>query len=67
MAKMQELRNMSEIDLKKQYTELSKEIFELVNELRVTRKLEKPHLLSAAKKQRARVLTALNEKRGNNG
>ena len=49
--------------LKKQYLELSKEIFELNCELKVSRKLEKPHLLKEKKKDRARVLTVISEKR----
>ncbi len=61
---MEELRNLSIDDLKQKYQELSKEIFELANELKLTRKLEKPHLLQKAKKDRARVLTVLNEGKG---
>jgi ribosomal protein L29 len=61
---MEELRNLSVDDLKLKYHELSKEIFELANELKLTRKLEKPHRLHKAKRDRARVLTVLNQSKG---
>ena len=41
---------------------LEKEIFALRNELAVQRKLEKPHLLKAKRKDRARLLTVLTQK-----
>ncbi len=41
---------------------LEKEIFSLRNELAVQRKLEKPHLLKAKRKERARLLTILTQK-----
>lgn len=66
MFKMEELRSLSIDDLKHKYDELSREIFELTNELRVTRKIEQPHRLKLSKKDRARVMTALSEKRGEN-
>jgi large subunit ribosomal protein L29 len=50
-------------DLKSLYKEYSTEIFNLRNELAVSRKLEKPHLLKEKKKDRARVLTALRTKK----
>lgn len=51
-------------ELQVQYRDISKEIFDLNNELRMARKLEKPHLLREKKKNRARVLTALRQKGG---
>ena len=41
---------------------LEKEIFALRNELATQRKLEKPHLLKAKRKERARLLTVLTQK-----
>ncbi|MBI5274040.1 MAG: 50S ribosomal protein L29 [Chlamydiales bacterium] len=64
MSNMEELRSLSEEDLKQKYNELSKEIFGLTNELRITRKLEKPHLIRETKRNRARIMTVLNEKQG---
>lgn len=64
MNRMTELRDQSQEELKAQYGELSKEIFNLKNEVSMTKKLEKPHLLREKKKKRARVMTALREKEG---
>lgn len=63
MPKAKELRDQSKEELKALYADLSKEIFELRNELKTTRKLEKPHLIRLKKKDRARVLTVLQEKK----
>ena len=51
-------------DLRAAYLDLSRELFRLKSELYVTRKLEKPHRIKAAKRDRARVLTALGAKGG---
>jgi large subunit ribosomal protein L29 len=66
MVKYQDLINQTREDLLAQKEEISSEIFSLSSELRVTRKLEKPHLLKEKKKDRARVLTALTQKREKN-
>ena len=55
MPKAKELRDQSKEELQALYTDLSKEIFELRNELKTTRKLEKPHLKQKKKRDRARV------------
>ncbi len=65
MVNYSELKAASEEELQLKEQELSREVFSLASELRVTRKLEKPHLLKQKKKDRARVLTALREKREN--
>lgn len=62
MAKAKELRDQSLVELKALYQDLSKEIFQLRNEMKVTRKIEKPHLVRAKKKDRARAMTILREK-----
>jgi large subunit ribosomal protein L29 len=59
MKRMLEFKDQSVEELKALYQDLAKEIFDLKNELRMTRKLEKPHLLRKKKKDRARVLTLL--------
>ncbi len=63
MLNMQELMAQAENELELRYEQLSREIFILQNELKILKKLEKPHELSQKKKDRARVLTALNKKR----
>lgn len=63
MPKAKELRDQSKEELQALYVDLSKEIFELRNELKTTRKLEKPHLIRFKKRDRARVLTILREKK----
>ncbi len=62
MAKAKELRDQAPEELKALYQDLSKEIFQLRNEMKVTRKVEKPHLVRAKKKDRARTMTILREK-----
>ena len=64
MLKAKDLINQSVEELEAQYEDLSKEIFELMNELKLARKLDKPHLIQEKKRDRARVLTVLREKRG---
>lgn len=65
MLEVKELVKMSVEDLNEQNDKISKEIYALRNELRVSRKLDKPHMLSSLKKDRARVLTALTQKNYN--
>ena len=60
--KTKELRDQSEQELKALVGDLDKDIFALRNELKMTRKLEKPHLLQEKKKTKARILTILAEK-----
>lgn len=61
MAKANELRIQSQEELKALYQDLSKELFQLRNEMKVTRKMDKPHLVRIKKKDRARVMTILRE------
>lgn len=63
MLNVKELINQPESELEAQYEQLSRDIFVLQNELKMLKKLEKPHELQEKKKNRARVLTALNQKR----
>jgi large subunit ribosomal protein L29 len=62
MTKAKELRNQSPEELKAIYQDLSKELFQIRNEMKVTRKVEKSHLVRVKKKNRARLMTVLREK-----
>ncbi|MBS0603769.1 MAG: 50S ribosomal protein L29 [Verrucomicrobia bacterium] len=62
MSNVKEYRDQSQEELKALYQDLSKELFQLRNEMKVTRKMEKPHLVRIKKKDRARVMTILREK-----
>ncbi len=62
MAKAKDLRDQSSEELKALYQDLSKELFQLRNEMKVTRKMEKPHAVRIKKKDRARIMTILREK-----
>lgn len=62
MLEMKELLNQQASELHEKYEEICKDIFALKSELRMTKKLDKPHELREKKKDRARVLTALNKK-----
>jgi len=61
--KMKEINEMSEDDLKLKAEDLSKELYQLRCDLKITRKLEKPHLITQKKRERARILTRLNQKK----
>lgn len=63
MLKAKELINQSIEELEAHCEDLSREIFELMNELKLARKLDKPHLISQKRRDRARILTVLREKR----
>ncbi len=62
MSKIAEFKDQSKEELKALYHDLSKEIFDMKNEISATRKIEKPHLLRLKKRNRARVLTLLSQK-----
>ena len=57
-----EFKDQSVEELKALFRELSKEIYDLKNEISMTRKIEKPHLLKKKKRDRARVLTLLSQR-----
>lgn len=63
MLKASELINQANEELEAQYEDICRDIFELTNELRVSRKLDKPHELKEKKKDRARILTVLRQKK----
>jgi large subunit ribosomal protein L29 len=62
MYEIKDLRDKSSEELKALNLDISKQIYLLRNELKINRKLDKPHLLRHLKKDRARVLTILSEK-----
>jgi large subunit ribosomal protein L29 len=62
MAKAKDLRDQSQEDLKALYQDLSKELFQMRNEMKIARKMDKPHLVRIKKKDRARAMTILREK-----
>ncbi len=68
MLKAKELNDKSIQELEAQLQDLSKELFQLVNEYQVNKKLDRPHRLKTMRRDKARLLTIINEKRyQNNG
>jgi large subunit ribosomal protein L29 len=63
MTKAKELRDHSIDELEASYEDSRKELFKLKNELKLSKKMEKPHLLHTKKKDIARILTVLHEKK----
>ncbi|MGE0199255.1 MAG: 50S ribosomal protein L29 [Simkaniaceae bacterium] len=63
MLKAKDLLGQSTEELEAQYEDLCRDIFQMTNELRVSRKLDKPHELVVKKKDRARILTVLRQKK----
>lgn len=57
-----ELKNQSVHELEAAAKQLDRELYLLRTELSMNRKLEKPHLLKAKRKERARALTFLTQK-----
>lgn len=62
MNRMMEFKDQSVEELKALRHEISKDIFAMKNEISTTRKIDKPHLIRLKKRNRARVLTLLNQK-----
>ena len=64
MAKnIEEIRDLTKEQLETFIEDLKKEIFALKNQLAMTRKLEKPHLIKDKRRDIARALMVLEEKR----
>ena len=63
MAKAKDYRDQSTQELEATYEDVRKELFQLKNDIRRTKKVDKPHLFRQLKKDLARLLTVLNEKR----
>lgn len=62
MSKAKELQELSIQELAARAGEIDREIFALRSELAFSRRLEKPHLMKAKKREKARVLTMLTQK-----
>ncbi len=62
MKKAKELRDLSLDELEANYTDTQKELFHLTNEIKQTKKMEKPHLPRQKRKEIARLLTVMTEK-----
>lgn len=62
MLKPNALRERSVDELQGMCVDLTKELFAFNNEIKKTRKMEKPHLMREKKRDRARVLTVLRQK-----
>jgi large subunit ribosomal protein L29 len=62
MSKADKFRDMSDEELEATYGELNKELFSLKNDIRHTKKTEKPHLIQEKRKEIARLLTIQHEK-----
>lgn len=65
MYKAKELRDQSEEELEAIYQDSCKKLFELNNHFRSQKKREKPHEIKHTRKDIARLLTILSEKRHN--
>lgn len=65
MQKAKDLRNQSLEELSLLMEDIDKDLYNLRNELKGTKKLDKPHKLKELKKDKAKILTVLTEKRTN--
>ena len=61
--KAREYRDQSEQDLEAQLGDLRRSLFELRSERQMGGKLEKPHQLGVARREIARVMTVIAEKK----
>ena len=62
MTKASNLRDLAVDELEAALVDLNKDLYNLVNEMKRAKKLEKPHLLRTKKKEKARLLTIIHEK-----
>jgi large subunit ribosomal protein L29 len=67
MAKKTKKTTQSVEDMNAKVVELDREIFALRNELAMNRKLEKPHLIKAKRKEKARILTVMTQQQRSKG
>lgn len=63
MKKAKDFRDQSSEQLATELTDLRRNYFTLVNQNKFHNKLEKPHMLRQTKKEIARLMTVLNEKK----
>lgn len=62
MSKASIFRDKTIPELEGALVDLNQEIYALVNEVKRSKKVEKPHLIHQKKKEKARLLTVLHEK-----
>lgn len=60
--KAKEMRDQTIEELEATYQDTRKELFQLINEVQRSKKIEKPHLLRQKRKNMARLLTVITEK-----
>lgn len=63
MSKAKDLRDQTVEELQATLIDTKKELFELKNEIKVNKKIEKPHQLSEKRRNVARLMTIMNEKK----
>jgi ribosomal protein L29 len=63
MVKKNEIIDQTNEHLEYRISEINRELFDLTNELKIAHKLEKPHLLKTLKKEKARILTVLTQRK----
>ncbi len=63
MVKIIQIRDQSNEQLDYRINEIDNELFKLINELKTSHKLEKPHMLKQLKKEKAQILTVLQERK----
>lgn len=66
MSNIKELRDLPIEQLEVLIEDLSKEIFNLKSQLALQKKIEKPHLIREKRRDRARAIMVLEEKRSSN-
>jgi len=67
MPKAQEIREQSAEELEAGLIDLSNELFQLKNQFKLEKKLENPHRLRELRRDKARILTVLSEKKRSSG
>lgn len=63
MSKAKDLRDLSLDELEAAYQDQQKTLFKFLNEQNQTRQFEKPHRIRLVKKEIARLLTLISEKK----
>lgn len=66
MKKAKDFRDMTVDELESLHSDYSKELFQLRNQLKFDKKLEKPHLIAHKRKEIARLLTIKQQKQNAN-
>ena len=63
MLKTKDLRGQTKEELETKIDEIEMEFFQLKSKLKTERKLEKPHLLKEKRRDRARILTVMRQRK----